>query len=71
MTNKDYIKQKYPSRPSKTAIGGVMGCPQDYGLKQSLRNGYYCKEDCKKCWNLEVKKIKNGHLSERKETHNE
>lgn len=49
MTNKDYIKQKYPSRLSKTAIGGVMGCPQDYGLKQSLQNGYYCKEDCKKC----------------------
>lgn len=55
MTNKDYIKQKYPSRLSKTAIGGVMGCPQDYGLKQSLRCRYYCKEDCTKCWNLEVK----------------
>ena len=55
MTNKDYIKQKYPSRLSNTAIGGVMGCPQDYGLKQSLRNGYYCKEDCKKSWNLEAK----------------
>lgn len=58
MTNKEYIKQNYPSRISKTAIGGVIGCPEDYGLKKTIRqknNGKYencIHGDCTKCWNL-------------------
>lgn len=53
MTNIDYMKDKFPSRLSDTAIGGVIGCPEDYGLS-SLRDDYYCKNGCNKCWKLPV-----------------
>lgn len=56
MTNYEYVKENYPSRVLNTAIGGIMGYPEDYGLKKSLRKGKkYCKEDCVKCWQLQNK----------------
>lgn len=56
MTNYEYVKENYPSRVLNNAIGGIMGCPEDYGLKKSLRKGKeYCKEDCVKCWQLQNK----------------
>lgn len=58
MTNKEYIAMTAPKRLSKTAIGGVIGCPEDYGLVSSLRNGKEnCKNDCEKCWQLECRTI--------------
>lgn len=57
MTNYEYIKQKYPSRINDFLAGGVIGCPNDYGLKNSLRqDNEYCKQDCNKCWQLQIKK---------------
>lgn len=57
MTNYDYVKNTYPTMVLKTAIGGIIGCPEDYGLKNSLRQGKeYCKEDCARCWQLKGSK---------------
>ena len=54
MTNKDYIEKYYPQQLSETALGGVMGCPEDYGLTNSLRDSYYCKNDCTICWSMNL-----------------
>lgn len=54
MTNKDYIEKYYPQQLSETAVGGVMGCPEDYGLTNSLRDSYYCKNDCTICWSMNL-----------------
>lgn len=56
MTNYQYVKEKYPLRITNKAMEGVIGCPDDYGLKNSLRKGKkYCKENCVKCWQLQNK----------------
>lgn len=56
MTNYQYVKEKYPLRITNKAMGGVIGCPDDYGLKNSLKKGKkYCKENCVKCWQLQNK----------------
>ena len=56
MTNYEWIKENYSTRINKRALGGVIGCPEDYGLKKSLRKGKeYCKENCVKCWQLQNK----------------
>ena len=58
VTNYDYVQRKQPEYINKHAIGGVIGCPADYGLPNSLRKEEYCKEDCTKCWQLPVSERK-------------
>lgn len=61
-TNKDYMMEFFPDRVTNRidVLGGVIGCPEDYGLKNTLRpvvDGKFvnCKNDCTKCWNLILK----------------
>lgn len=62
MTNKEYIEKIMSDKISINAIGGVIGCPEDYGLKNTLRPKVDNKYDtcvhgnCDKCWNLEYVK---------------
>lgn len=73
MTNKEYIMITLPERLSSTAIGGVIGCPEDYDLRNTLRpqkDGKYefcIHGDCEKCWNLKYEKRQNVK-KERKHT---
>lgn len=73
MTNKEYIMITFPERLSSTAIGGVIGCPEDYNLANTLRpqnNGKYeicIHGNCEKCWNLKYEQ-KTKCQKERKHT---
>ena len=55
VTNYEYVAKNFPSRIQSHAVGGVVGCPDDYNLNNTLRKNEYCTEDCKKCWQLLVK----------------
>lgn len=60
-TNKDFMKENFPDRVTDRigVMGGVIGCPEDYGLKSTLRPiidgkfGNCVHGNCTKCWNLE------------------
>lgn len=56
MTNKQWIENNMPTRINAMAMGGVVGCPDDYGLPSLRIENNPCSNDCNICWQLQITK---------------
>jgi hypothetical protein len=59
MTFREKAKKEHPSIVYEEAVGGVSGCPSDYGYEppscSPCHNGsFYSNEKCKRCWDRKV-----------------
>ena len=64
MTVKEYAAKTKPELIDPTCVGGVQGCPSDYGF---LPVPEWCKCDvtsCTRCWNREILEEKENEKME-------
>ena len=54
MTFKEKLEKEYPECIDSTAIGGCIGCPDDYGYREPIDYQECRYSDCGDCWNCEI-----------------
>ena len=71
MTLKEKVAKEYPELVSKEEIGGVHGCPHEYGFLKVDEGCPNDKCDCDACWNREYIEPDEPHRSVEEKHENE